>query len=237
MSISVFDLFSIGIGPSSSHTIGPMRAANRFTASLHEGGSIASVARIKVDLYGSLGATGKGHGSDKAVLLGLEGSTSEDVDVDAIADRIDQIRVSKSLDLFEAQKISFDETKDLIMHRRKTLSHHSNGMTFTAFDESGGELLARTYFSVGGGFVVNEDAFGADRIVEDETKLPYPFSSGDELLALCKQHQLSISDLMLENEKAWRSEAEVRAGLLHIWSVMSACVKRGCEQTGIYRAD
>ena len=233
MSISVFDLFTIGIGPSSSHTIGLMRAGKRFIDSLQLVDGISSVARIEVNLYGSLGATGKGHGSDKAVLLGLEGNLPESVDVDAVARRIESIRATGRIKLEGQYEIAFDEASDLIMHREQTLEHHSNGMTFSALDSNGKQILVKTYYSVGGGFVVNEEAIGRDRIVEDTQVLPYPFSSADQLLALCKKTGMSISDLMLENEKSWRSEEQVRAGLLEIWDVMQACVRRGCEQEGV----
>lgn len=233
MSISAFDLFSIGIGPSSSHTIGPMRAAKSFVDSLAEQQQLAKVARLKTQLYGSLGATGKGHGSDKAVLLGLLGDLPETIDVDSVADRVQAIRDSKSIELSRQSVIKFNESKDLVMHRRKSLEHHSNGMRFTAFDSHGEEILSKVYYSVGGGFVVNEEAMGADRIVEDSTELPYAFDTGEELLALTRKHNMSISDLMLENEKAWRSEAEIHSGMLEIWSVMHACVQRGCEQKGV----
>jgi L-serine dehydratase len=237
MGISVFELFTIGIGPSSSHTIGPMRASNAFVQALVEQKILDDVARVKVDLYGSLGATGKGHGSDKAVLLGLEGSAAETVDVDSIADRIEQIRSNKQLCLadlagVESKQIDFDESSDLKMHRRKSLSFHSNGMMFTAYASDGSELLSRVYYSVGGGFVVDEEAMGAERIVEDSSPQKYPFDSAAQLLALCEENECSISDIMMENEKAWRSEQEIREGLLHIWEVMRACVQRGCEQTG-----
>jgi len=233
VSISAFDLFTIGIGPSSSHTIGPMRAAKRFVDGLISAGALENVSRLEVNLYGSLGATGRGHGSDKAVLLGLEGNTPEAVDVDVIAQRIDDIRRQKAILINQQKSVSFDEARDLILHRRQTLDHHSNGITFVAFNEAGKELLNKTYYSVGGGFVVNEEAIGTDRIVEDTRQLPYPFSTADELLSLCKNTGLSISDVMLENEKSWRSEQEIRDGLLEIWQVMQSCVQRGCEQRGV----
>ena len=232
MAISVFEIFTIGIGPSSSHTIGPMLGASWFVDELANCTQLANISRVKVDLYGSLGATGRGHGSDKAVLLGLEGATAETVDVDKVEERIDFIRSNKELRLNDSHIIRFDEAKDLIMHKRKTLSHHSNGMRFSAFDAQGNELLNRVYYSVGGGFVLDEEALGANRIVEDTTVLPYPFDNGEELLAQCEANDMSISDVMLENEKCWRTEDEIRSGLLHIWEAMRACVKRGCEQTG-----
>lgn len=233
MSISAFDLFTIGIGPSSSHTIGPMRASKWFVEGLVEHELLAQVSRIKADLYGSLGATGKGHGSDKAVILGLLGNLPETVDVDLVDATIEGVRERSQIDLNKQLIIGFNEAEDLIMHRRKTLEHHSNGLRFTAFDKAGNELYNKVYYSIGGGFVVNEDAMGANRIVEDDTQLPYPFNTADELLQLTSKHQMSISDLMMENEKVWRSEAEIRAGMLEIWSAMHACVKRGCEQKGV----
>lgn len=233
MSISAFDLFTIGIGPSSSHTIGPMRAAKWFIDGLAEQGVLARVGRIKVELYGSLGATGKGHGSDKAVLLGLQGDSPETVDVDTVEQQLETIRSSKLISLNRDHVISIDEPQDLIMHRRETLEHHSNGMKFAAFNADGKELVNKIYYSVGGGFVLDEAAMGADRIVEDSTELPYPFNTAEELLAITQEHQMSISDVMLENEKMWRSEEEVREGMLEIWRVMKACVQRGCEQKGV----
>lgn len=233
MSISTFDLFTIGIGPSSSHTIGPMRAAKWFVDSLIKHKLLDGVVRIKVDLYGSLGATGKGHGSDKAIILGLLGHLPETVDVDLADHTVQTVRHQSAIQLTAETKITFCEANDLIMHRRKTLEHHSNGMRFIAFDDTGSELSSKVYYSVGGGFVVNEEAMGANRIIEDLTPLPYPFNTAKELLALTKKHQMSISDVMMENEKVWRSESEIRDGLLEIWGVMRACVERGCTQKGV----
>ena len=233
MAISVFDLFSIGIGPSSSHTVGPMRAAQQFADSLQQEGQIAQVARVKIDLYGSLGATGKGHGSDKAVMLGLEGDLPESVDTEAVETRLESIRAARRLNLFGEHLIGFNEKKDLIMHRRESLPFHSNGMTFRAFNSAGEEIRAATFYSVGGGFIVNENAAGTDRIVEDNTPQPYPFLSAVDLLLHCTRHDLSISDVMLANEKSWRSETEIRSGLLKIWKVMQTCVKNGCRNEGI----
>jgi len=233
MSISAFDLFTIGIGPSSSHTIGPMRAAKWFIDGLKEQGVLSKVGRVKTELYGSLGATGKGHGSDKAVLLGLKGDEPETVDVDTVSEQLEQIRTSRIISLNREHAITIDEPHDLIMHRRETLEHHSNGMKFAAYNDDGQELLSKIYYSVGGGFVLDEEAMGADRIVEDSTELPYPFNTAEELLAITRAHNMSISDVMFENEKAWRSEHEIRAGMLEIWAVMKACVQRGCEQKGV----
>ena len=233
MAISVFDLFSIGIGPSSSHTVGPMRAAQQFVAALKTDGLLPRVASVRADLYGSLGATGKGHGSDKAVMLGLEGELPETIDTDSVEARLDTIRSNQQLNLLAEQPVAFDETKQLIMHRRRTLPFHSNGMTFHAYDNQQSEIRRATFYSVGGGFIVDENAAGADRIVVDDTPLPYPFTTAVDLLIHCANHNLRISDVMLENEKAWRNEADIREGLLGIWKVMQTCVKNGCRNEGI----
>ncbi|MEU9312530.1 L-serine ammonia-lyase [Streptomyces sp. NPDC048256] len=233
MAISVFDLFSIGIGPSSSHTVGPMRAARMFARRLRGEGLLDSVASVRCELYGSLGATGHGHGTPKAVLLGLEGSSPRTVDVEGADDRVEQIKGSGRLRLLGSHEIPFSFDEDLVLHRRKALPYHANGMTIWAHDAQDAELLAKTYYSVGGGFVVDEDAVGADRIKLDDTVLKYPFRTGDELLRLAKETGLSISSLMLENERAWRTEDEIRDGLLEIWRVMQACVSRGMSREGI----
>ena len=233
MALSVFDLFKIGIGPSSSHTVGPMRAALQFTTGLRQAGLLERVHSVKADLYGSLGATGKGHGSDKAVLLGLEGDAPDTVDTESVDARLKAIRETHRLKLLGAHEIEFREKEHLIMHRRESLPFHPNGMRFAAYDAAGEVLSARVYYSVGGGFVVDESAAGADRIVEDQTPLPYPFKTSADLLRQCAEHQLSISQLMLENEKSWRPEAETRAGLLKIWNVMQECVRVGIGKQGI----
>ncbi|MCP4878147.1 MAG: L-serine ammonia-lyase [Gammaproteobacteria bacterium] len=233
MAISVFDLFSIGIGPSSSHTVGPMRAAQQFVQGLKDDKLLGQVAKVKVDLYGSLGATGKGHGSDKAVMLGLEGELPETIDTGGADARLESIRSSKQLNLSGEHAINFNETRQLIMHRRESLPFHSNGMTFCAYDAQDNKLRKSTFYSVGGGFIVDETAAGTDRIVEDDTRLPYPFLSAVDLLIHCANHDISISDVMMENEKTWRSEKEIRQGLLGIWKVMRDCVSNGCRNEGI----
>ncbi|MFD9393116.1 L-serine ammonia-lyase [Streptomyces sp. NPDC060000] len=233
MAISVFDLFSIGIGPSSSHTVGPMRAARMFARRLRSEGLLDSAASVRCELYGSLGATGHGHGTPKAVLLGLEGASPRTVDVEGADDRVEQIKESGRLRLLGSHEVPFSFDDDLVLHRRKALPYHANGMTIWAHDAQGAELLSKTYYSVGGGFVVDEEAVGADRIKLDDTVLKYPFRTGDELLRLAKETGLSISSLMLENERAWRTEDEIRAGLLEIWQVMRACVSRGMSREGI----
>ena len=236
MAVSVFDLFKIGIGPSSSHTVGPMRAARLFGLRLQHDGLLAQTARVQVVLYGSLGATGKGHGSDKAVLLGLAGHEPDTVDVEAIPALLDAIRAG-DLNLVGQQSIRFDEAKDLVFKRRETLPFHANGMRCLAFDADGTEIANRVYYSVGGGFIVSDEvaADGSKQkvIAPDVTVLPYPFKTGDELLALTKKFGLSIAEIMRRNEGHWRPDAETRAGLLKIWSVMQACVQRGCKTEGI----
>ncbi|MFC9083334.1 L-serine ammonia-lyase [Streptomyces sp. NPDC057062] len=233
MAISVFDLFSIGIGPSSSHTVGPMRAARMFALRLRNEGLLDSAGSIRAELYGSLGATGHGHGTPKAVLLGLEGDSPRTVDVETADQRVEDIRTTGRIRLLGEHEIAFSFDDDLVLHHRETLPYHANGMTLWAFDASGDELLSKTYYSVGGGFVVDEDAVGADRIKLDDTVLKYPFRTGDELLRLTRETGLSISSLMLENERAWRTEEEIHEGLLEIWRVMQACVARGMSREGI----
>jgi L-serine dehydratase len=238
MAVSVFDLFSIGIGPSSSHTVGPMRAARMFAKRLENEGLIGRAARVRAELFGSLGATGHGHGTPKAVLLGLEGQVPATVDVRGVEPDLERIRGEQRLNLLGTEHgaafaIAFDEDKDLVLHRRKALPYHSNGMQLTAYDAAGEAVLVKTYYSVGGGFVVDEDAVGADRVVLDDTVLKYPFRTGAELLDLSRQTGLCVSSLMLENELAWRTEAEVRAGLLEIWRVMRECVTAGVSTEGI----
>ncbi|MFZ4850747.1 MAG: L-serine ammonia-lyase [Caldilinea sp.] len=232
MAISVFDLFKIGIGPSSSHTVGPMKAARLFAQRLARDGRLPQVAAVRTELFGSLGATGKGHGTDKAVILGLMGEEPETVDTTRVVERIDTVRAAQQLALLGVQPIAFND-KQHMHFRRTALAYHPNGMTFAALNVDGAFLDAGTYYSVGGGFVVDERATGAARIKEDDTVLPYPFDTGEELLVQCKTQGLSISQLMLENEKVWHSEAEIRAGLLRIWAVMQDCVRRGVTSDGL----
>jgi L-serine dehydratase len=233
MALSAFDLYSIGIGPSSSHTVGPMRAAKRFVDGLAADGLLASVTRVRSELFGSLGATGHGHGSEKAVILGLEGEDPTTVDPRTSDDRERVAREQRRLMLAGEHGVGFDVATDLVLHRRRSLPTHPNGMTFAAYDESGDVLRERTFYSVGGGFVVDDDAVGVDRVVVDTTPVAYPFSSGAELLAVCAREHLRVSDVMLANELSWRTESEVRSGLLERWSVMVACVEAGCHGEGV----
>ncbi len=232
MAVSIFDLFKIGIGPSSSHTVGPMRAAGIFVRRLHERDLLERVHRVRVELFGSLGHTGRGHGTDRAVLMGLEGEAPDQIDPDAMGPRVAAIGEQGRLRLAGRHEARINLREDLVFHKRQTLPHHPNGMRFIALDAAGAELLRRDYYSVGGGFVVNADEAASDRIVADSTKLRYPYTSGDELLAICENEGLRISDVMRANEQAWRTKAEVRAGLLAIWQAMQECVERGLEQTG-----
>jgi len=234
MPLSTFDLFKIGIGPSSSHTVGPMRAAALFANALKDGGQLEAVRRIRCELYGSLGATGKGHGSDRAVILGLEGEQPDLIDPAAIAPRLEQIRGAQSLRLAGSHAIAFLEREDLLF-KRKALPFHANGMMLTALDGDGQVLLEKTYYSVGGGFVVSHDAEGQPALVPESTAIPFPFTTGDELLQRCAESGLSIAKLMWRNELAWRDEEAVRQGLLRIWDVMQACVKRGISTEGTLR--
>ncbi|GGU98797.1 L-serine dehydratase [Actinomadura cremea] len=234
MAISVFDLFKIGIGPSSSHTGGPMAAAHRFARSLHRDGLLEKTASVRAVLYGSLGLTGKGHGSDKAVILGLEGDRPETVDVDTADERVADVRARGTLRLFGDHDVPFEVGEHLVFERKESLPGHPNGMRFAAFDDSGNELRAKVYYSVGGGFVVDENATGADRIKPDDTVLPHRFDTAAELLERCAETGLSVSGVMLENERAFgRSTAEIRAALLDLWHVMRACVDRGCDREGL----
>ena len=237
MAVSVFDLFKIGIGPSSSHTVGPMRAARLFALRLAHEGKLAATARVSARMYGSLGATGKGHGTDKAVLLGLIGHEPDTVDIDHIGAELKRVRDAKRLALLGTHEVDFAEKTDLVFYRRETLPFHANGMRFTAFDAGGAELLSRVYYSVGGGFVVSDevahDGSKQKAIAPDTTVLAHPFHSGDDLLRIAKLHGCSIAELMRRNERHWRTDAEIDTGLLKIWAVMQACVVRGCQTDGV----
>jgi L-serine dehydratase len=233
LAVSTFDLYKIGIGPSSSHTVGPMRAAARFVSHwLAENGQLARTARVRAEVFGSLALTGRGHGTDKAVLMGLEGHWPNEIDPDIIPASLERIRSAKKIRLLGRHEIAFDEKRDLIMNKRQKLPFHTNGMRFSAYDADGNELATRDYYSVGGGFVVNTDEAAEDRIVADTTPLPHPFSTGDELLAECARTGLSIAQLMFENELSWRSREEIVAGLRELWAAMQACVARGIRETG-----
>jgi L-serine dehydratase len=233
VAVSTFDLFKIGIGPSSSHTVGPMRAAARFVERwLVENGDLPRTARVRAEVFGSLALTGRGHGTDKAVLMGLEGHWPNRIDPDIIPPALERIRATKRIRLHGQHEIGFDEKHDLIMNKRQKLPFHTNGMRFTAYDAAGEVIATRDYYSVGGGFVVNQDEAAEDRIVADETELPYPFLTGDALLAQCERTGLSIAQLMFANEQAWRTPTQIEAGLDEIWNAMQACVARGIREAG-----
>ena len=233
MPVGVFDLFKIGIGPSSSHTVGPMRAASMFAAELRGVGQLAQTASIRAELFGSLGATGRGHGTDRAVILGLMGETPEGVDIESIPGKVAAVRDMGRLKLLGGREVAFRPKEDLVF-LRESLPFHPNGMRFTALDAKGEPLRSRVYYSVGGGFVVDEQSPGGGTMSPPSgPTVPYPFTTGTELLKICADNHLSISDVMLANEKTVRSEADVRAGLLRIWHVMQECVKRGIGTPGL----
>ena len=227
----VFDLFKIGIGPSSSHSVGPMRAAAAFAGELAAMGVLRDVERVQVNLFGSLALTGIGHGTDTAVLLGLEAETPENVDPAQIADRLARIRETKSIHLNGDRSVRFVEESVLIFHRRETLPFHPNGMRFRAVGSDARVLHEVTCFSIGGGFVVRE----GETTMPSQTMgaVPYPFSSARELLHLTEKTGMSFSDLALANEVAFRSEAQIRQGLKRIRDVMRSCIERGCQNRGI----
>jgi L-serine dehydratase len=237
MAISVFDLFKIGIGPSSSHTVGPMRAARMFVLLLQNRGELERTARVRCSLHGSLGATGKGHGSDKAVILGLCGAEPETVPIEDIEGLLACIRRDHRMVLLGEHAVVWNEKEDLLFYRNQTLPYHANGMKLTAFDASGVVLIERTYYSVGGGFVVSDevaqDGQRQKQLVPDTTVLPMAFHSGDELLQRCRAQGLTIAELMRINERHWRSDHEIDQGLLHIWATMQACVQAGLKHEGI----
>jgi L-serine dehydratase len=233
MAVSTFDLFKIGIGPSSSHTVGPMRAAARFVEKwLYEAGRLQDVARVRAEVFGSLALTGRGHGTDKALLMGLEGHWPDEIDPDAIPAALERIRGSGRVRLLGRHEIGFDEKRDLVFNKRQKLPFHTNGMRFSAYDASGAEIASRDYYSVGGGFVVNQDEAAEDRIVADTTRVKYPFDSGDELIATCRREGITIAELMYANEQSWRTRGEIDAGLDRIWEAMQACVARGIRSPG-----
>ena len=232
MAVSIFDLFKIGIGPSSSHTVGPMKAANQFMARLERLGVFDRTERVVVSLYGSLAHTGRGHGTDKALMLGLQGEQADTVDPDTIEPALEKIRSERRIHLLGRRSVPFHEIDDFRFRTGKRLPLHSNGMRFEAFDGDGASLDRREYYSVGGGFVVNEDNASEDRIVTDTSSLPLPFASGDSLLSICDEKDMSIADVMLANECTWRGEDDVREGLLRIYAAMKACMERGFRNEG-----
>jgi len=231
VAVSVFDLFKVGIGPSSSHTVGPMRAALMFAHGLERDGLLPRVASVRVELYGSLGATGKGHGTDKGVILGLMGESPDTVDPDAIDSRLAALRASKQLPLLGQHTVPFVEREHIVFYRREAMAEHPNGMKFHAYDADGASLREARYLSVGGGFVVTAGAPNT-QVLAAGKQLPHPFRTGRAMLDMAHASGKSIARLMLENELTWRPENEVTDGLLHIWDVMQQCVARGCRTDG-----
>lgn len=235
MAVSVFNLFSIGIGPSSSHTVGPMRAARQFILNLQKLHHLDHVKEIVVDLYGSLALTGKGHATDLAIMLGLEGESPEGIDPNDVLFRIEAIRQYKTIRLMGTHAIPFEEPKHLLFHFDKQLPFHPNGMRFRVYDQQHKEIYQQVFYSVGGGFILDHETAMSNKegLVPGHHPLPYPFKTAAELLKHCRQQHLTIPQLMLENEKTWRSEEDIKAGLLRIWHVMKECVQRGCRTEGI----
>lgn len=234
MAVSVFDLFKVGIGPSSSHTVGPMRAARLFVARLTHHGQLPATRRVRTELFGSLGATGRGHGTDKAVLLGLMGETPDQVDVDRIDGWLADVHRQRCLRLMEGHDVSFDAQADLVFHAHESLPFHTNGMRFSALNDEGHLIAQQCYYSVGGGFVVSEelvhDARRHAQVVPQTDALPLPFHSAAELLQRTRDRGISIAQVMRLNEGHWRTDADIDAGLMQIWNAMQACVRRGCER-------
>ena len=235
LAISTFDLFKVGIGPSSSHTVGPMRAARLFALRLVQ--EARSVARIRTELLGSLGATGRGHATDTAVLLGLCGHEPDSVDPDAIDGLLAAIRQDRRLSLPGGLSVGFHEAEDLLFLGEQSLPFHANALRMSAFDASGQALCSQTYYSVGGGFIVSDElvanAARQQDLAPDGSRLPLPFRSAAELVAQAQRLQCSIAEVMWRNELHWRSGEEIRTGLLRIWGVMQACVARGCRTEGV----
>lgn len=232
MALSVLDLFKIGVGPSSSHTVGPMIAARQFVQNLESGDVLSRVTRVQVELFGSLGATGHGHGSEGAVLAGLMGFHPAHIDTQILKSIVADTKSAGHISLLNVHKIAFAFDEDLVLHRRKALPAHPNGMYFDAFEND--ELILHcVFYSVGGGFVVDDNQIGDDKIVPDARQLKYPFRTAAELLEHAKNSGLSISDIMFANELSWRSEAETRAALLQIWQVMRDCIEKGCDTQGV----
>ena len=231
VTISVFELFRIGIGPSSSHTVGPMRAARRFLERVAAANGLASVGAVRTHLYGSLAATGVGHGTLSAILLGLAGAQPQSIDPDDIAGRLEDITTTGTLWLLGEQPVTFDVASDVVMHADETLPAHPNGMMFEAFDADGNLMLSHRYYSIGGGFVVDDEEVDAP-ITSAASPVPHPYGSADELLRMCADNNASISDIKLANEHIHRTTAEVREQLLEIWQAMRECVARGCRNEG-----
>ncbi len=231
MPISLFDMFSIGIGPSSSHTVGPMLAANAFLDVLQQHQFIPQTTRIQIELYGSLALTGKGHGTDKAILNGLEGKNPETVDPLSMVPRMHTILETSSLNLNGEKSIAFHADTDFLFYQKDCLPKHTNGMRFSAFNDQGNTLFTEIYYSIGGGFITTEKEF--DITHASTHSLPYPFATAKEMLFLCKENNLTIAELMLENERSWRSDEAIFSGIKAIADVMNHCIDEGCRHEGI----
>lgn len=231
MSISVFELFSIGIGPSSSHTVGPMRAAHKFAESLKS--HFSELARVEATVYGSLAFTGKGHGTNKAILMGLEGETPEAIDPDSIPARLSHIEEQHELKLLGEHGLQFKPETDLIFDYKEELPYHPNGMRFKAFDHQGKLIKEDVYYSIGGGFIVNEEQAREDKAPASKKPVKYPFKIANELFEHCRRENLKVSELMMANEMTWRTEEEIRSGILNIARVMEECINKGCHAGGI----
>ncbi len=233
MAVSVFDLFKIGIGPSSSHTVGPMRAANLFVKQLEQRSLLGNTERLQAELFGSLGHTGRGHGTDKAVMLGFSGHMPDTIDPDIIPQLIATIQNTGLLRYENGHQIPFHPKNDLIFHKRKKLPLHANGMRFSAFDADGQCLFTRDYYSVGGGFILSHGKLAEGKIIEDNSHVPFPFTTGKQLLEHCQQHSKSIAEIVFTNETTWRDEKTIRQQLDTIWQAMQQCVERGLKTQGV----
>jgi len=232
MMISTFDLFSIGIGPSSSHTVGPMRAAKDFL--IQQEKLLEKIASIEMTLYGSLAFTGEGHGTHMALLMGLEGEDPETINPDTTNARVEKIKEENSLNLLGKHNITFDFNKQLILNKKELLDYHSNGMTFKAFDKNKKMIASETYYSTGGGFIINDTQL--KQILKKniaKESVPFPFDSAEELLQLCKKNNCSIAEIVLENEKTWRDEKQIRQLILNIADAMEESLNKGCKTPGI----
>jgi L-serine dehydratase len=231
MSISIFDLIKIGVGPSSSHTMGPMLAARQFLLDARAAGVFDDIERVGVQLYGSLALTGKGHHTDRAILLGFEGEVPRTLEPRMVEERLERIRGAGRLKLLDEREIDFDEPMELLFHKNQILPRHTNGMRFAAFGPDAQELLRETFYSIGGGFIVRGDESGDEE--GDAVAVPFPFDSAAELLEQCRRQSMRIDELVLANEGAWRPPAETRARLLELWQVMKECVREGFAASGV----
>jgi L-serine dehydratase len=231
MSISIFDLIKIGVGPSSSHTMGPMLAARQFLLDARAAGVFDDIERVGVQLYGSLALTGKGHHTDRAILLGFEGEVPRTLEPRMVEERLERIRGAGRLKLLDEREIDFDEPMELLFHKNQILPRHTNGMRFAAFGPDAQELLRETFYSIGGGFIVRGDESGDEE--SDAVAVPFPFDSAAELLEQCRRQSMRIDELVLANEGAWRPPAETRARLLELWQVMKECVREGFAASGV----